>query len=282
MLEKPYITIITSTYNASETLERCLTSVERQSFSHLEHIIVDGCSADGTVECIRSHAQKKDSRISWWISEPDNGIYHAWNKALPHIKGEWVQFLGADDYLYAPDTMELVSQILKEIPAKTDVAYGKTARFSKVGGIKAWYGNPWDEVKHSFFNGRCLPHQGLFQRTQTFFEQGGFDEQFRILGDYDMLLRVLKERDAIFMDLPITMMQIGGISSDPTWTVTAGYETYQALHKNGFGSFTLYLKYYLKFRGIELMYNYFPSFTVYIRNVVRKWKGEELISSLSS
>jgi len=282
MSEKPFITIITSTYNAQETIERCLASVESQSFSRLEHIIVDGGSVDGTVECIRAHAQGKDSRVSWWISEPDGGIYNAWNKALPHINGEWVQFLGADDYLHAPDTMELVSQILEETPAEIDVAYGKVALFSKDGEIRAWYGNPWNETKHSFFHGKCLPHQGVFQRSQTFFEQKGFDEQFRVLGDYDMLLRVLKKDEVLFMDLPVTMMQMGGISSNPAWTVTAGYETYQALQKNGYGSFAHYLKYYLKFRGIEIMYNYFPKFTVYIRNMVRKWNGDDLIPSYQS
>jgi hypothetical protein len=108
-------------------------------------------------------------------------------------------------------------------------------------------------------------------------EQGGFDEQFRIAGDYDMLLRVLKERDAMFVDLPITMMQIGGISSDPAWEVTVWCEAHKALLKNGLESYPQYLLCYLKLRGIELMSNYFPRFMTYIRNIARKWKGEELL-----
>ncbi|MDR2855666.1 MAG: glycosyltransferase [Methanomicrobiales archaeon] len=283
MFEKPYITIITSTYNASETLERCLLSVERQTFSHLEHIIVDGGSVDGTVECIRSHAQRKDSRISWWVSEPDTGIYNAWNKALPHIKGEWVQFLGADDYLYAPGTMEQASQHLTKADPGIPIVYGKIALVSEhTKEIKQWNGKAWKIMKKPFYRGKCLPHPATFHRSDLFQKCGGFDESFRISGDYDFLIRVLKGYDAYFMDLPIVMMQMGGVSTNTAYTVPAGYEVYRLLKKNKLNGFSTYLKYYLKFRGIEIMYNYFPRFTVYIRNIVRKWKGEELISSPAS
>ena len=278
MSDKPYITIITSTYNAAKTLERCLLSVEEQSCSHLEHIIIDGGSTDGTVECIQAHAQAKNSRISWWISEPDTGIYNAWNKALPHIKGEWVQFLGADDYLYAADTMEQASLHLAEAEVHTSIVYGKIALISEqTGNIKQWNGEEWDVMKKPFFRGKCLPHPATFHRSRLFQKYGEFDESFRISGDYDFLIRVLKEHDACFMNLPIVMMHMGGISTNVAHTVPSGYEVYQLLKKNELDDISLYFEYYLKFKGIELMYKYFPGFTAYVRNNIRKWKGEELI-----
>jgi len=282
MSEKPYITIITSTYNAAQTLNRCLASVEHQTFPHIEHIIIDGGSTDGTVENIKTHAQVKESRISWWISEPDHGIYNAWNKALPHIKGEWVQFLGADDYLFASDTMEQAALHLTEIDSHIPIVYGKIALFSEqTGKIKQWDGDRWEAMKKPFFKGKCLPHPAVFHRSALFTEYGGFDESFRIAGDYDFLIRVLKGHDAHFVDLPIVMMQMGGVSTNPTYTVSLGYEVYRLLQKNELSDIFIYLQYYLKFRGMELMYDHFPGFTTYIRNIIRRWKGEEPIETNS-
>ena len=249
MTEKPYITIITSTYNAKETLERCLASVEHQTFLSIEHIIVDGGSTDGTVEIIKAHAQTKDSRISWWISEPDHGVYNAWNKALPHIKGEWVHFLGADDYLYASDTMEQAACHLTEVDPQIPIAYGKMAAFipEQNNKIKEWRGKRWEAMKKEFFKGKSLPHPATFHRSRLFTKYGGFDEQFHIAGDYDFLIRVLKGHDADFIDLPIAMMQVGGLSTNISYTVPLIREVYRVMQKNKLGNIFKCSWYYLNY-----------------------------------
>src|SRR3990172_6849742 len=92
----PLISIIVAVYNGKATLQQCIDSVAQQTYPNKELVIIDGGSNDGTVELL----EKNRSKFSYWISEPDRGIYNAWNKGLVQAHGEWVCFLGADDYLW--------------------------------------------------------------------------------------------------------------------------------------------------------------------------------------
>src|ERR1700730_11011275 len=91
------ISIIIVTYNAENTLQRCLDSIYIQAYPEIEIIVIDGNSTDNTVEILK----RNSSRIAFWKSEPDEGIYDAMNKAIKHITGKWVYFLGADDELFS-------------------------------------------------------------------------------------------------------------------------------------------------------------------------------------
>ena len=93
-MEDPFITVITSTLNSSKTILNLSNSLYKQKFKNFEWLIVDGGSSDDTLNIL---AENKDANII--CSEKDDGIYHAWNKAIPIIKGEWIIFLGSDDYL---------------------------------------------------------------------------------------------------------------------------------------------------------------------------------------
>ena len=93
-LNEGTISTVVAVRNGARTLQRCIDSVRNQAYPHKELIIVDGKSTDGTVEILSCNA----NAISWWISEPDIGTYAAWNKAMLHVKGEWICFLGVDNY----------------------------------------------------------------------------------------------------------------------------------------------------------------------------------------
>ena len=93
---QPLFTIIIAVFNGAKTLQQCIDSVAQQSYPNKQLIIIDGGSTDGTVELL----QANDQSISYWVSEPDAGIYNAWNKGLKQANGEWICFLGADDYFY--------------------------------------------------------------------------------------------------------------------------------------------------------------------------------------
>jgi Glycosyltransferases involved in cell wall biogenesis len=86
--ENPLFTIIVAVLNSKETLERCIESVNSQTYPYKELIIKDGGSTDGTVEILKNN----DDKIAYWESSPDHGIYHAWNKALQYARGEWICF----------------------------------------------------------------------------------------------------------------------------------------------------------------------------------------------
>ena len=88
---KPLVTIITATYNAASSLQATISSIRQQSYVNIEWIIVDGGSSDDTVRIL----QQNDDVIQFWTSEPDNGIYDAWNKGIARARGEWIGFLGA-------------------------------------------------------------------------------------------------------------------------------------------------------------------------------------------
>ena len=108
------LSIITINYNNAEGLRKTLASVEAQTYRHIEHIIIDGGSTDGSVDVIREY-EKQNSLLSGragvgltikWVSEPDNGIYNAMNKGIRMATGEYCQFLNSGDTLAAPDVTE--------------------------------------------------------------------------------------------------------------------------------------------------------------------------------
>ncbi|MDV7391601.1 glycosyltransferase, partial [Arthrospira platensis SPKY1] len=112
-MEKPSVSIITVVYNACDLLQGTMASVFEQSWPHIEYIVVDGGSTDGTTELIRAQA----GRISRWVSEPDKGLYDAMNKGLRMATGDFVWFLNAGDRLFTPDTVE---RVMEKCTAQTD------------------------------------------------------------------------------------------------------------------------------------------------------------------
>ena len=103
---QPKFSIITITYNAEQWLERTILSVLSQSYTNVEYIVIDGASTDRTVELIKQY----EAGISYWVSEPDQGLYDAMNKAIDMATGHYIVFLNAGDRLHSPDTLERVAR----------------------------------------------------------------------------------------------------------------------------------------------------------------------------
>ncbi len=104
----PRISVIIAVRNGAGTLQRALDSVFEQTYDDIELIVMDGASSDGTQAILERNA----ARIAYWRSEPDGGIYQAWNKALDHVTGDWICFLGADDRFHASDIVASVAAAL--------------------------------------------------------------------------------------------------------------------------------------------------------------------------
>lgn len=226
----PLISIIVAVFNGAKTLPQCIDSVLRQTYQNKELIIIDGGSKDGTVELLAEHSDK----INYWISEPDRGIYSAWNKALPLAKGEWICFVGADDFFWDAQVLELMAAQLVMIPPDIRVAYGQIMLLNNNGEILYPIGKPWKKIKERFKQIMCVPHPGLMHRRSLFEQHGNFDESFRIAGDYELLLRELKTADAFFVpNLIIIAMRQGGVSSDPANGLLAMREMRHAQQLHG-------------------------------------------------
>jgi len=215
-------------FNGSATLQRCIDSVVRQTYPHKELIVIDGGSKDGTVEILKRNSEK----IAYWVTEPDRGIYHAWNKALKVAQGDWVYFLGADDYFVDEHVLARIAPYLKSGATVARVAYGRVDLVRKDGSVIDTFGSPWNRRK--FFELMTLPHQGVFHHQSLFQEHGCFNEEFRIAGDYELLLRELKSRDPLFIaEGTVAAMQFGGMSSDGRSAVEALLEIKRARDLNG-------------------------------------------------
>ena len=242
--ELPLISIIIATLNCVHTLQQCLDSVARQTYSPLELIVIDGGSTDGTIDILHINARK----ISYWESEKDRGIYHAWNKGVSHAHGEWLYFLGADDRLWNDDVLERVAPHLRDTYPSFRVVYGKVAVTNNSGAILKMDGRPWEQCRADYRWQMTIPHQGTFHH-RNLFEDQGFDESFHVAGDYEFLLRELKDRDALFVDVLVAAMRFGGISNMPERMPLSVAELARAQRKNGVPTGSLKWQ-WLRFRVI--------------------------------
>lgn len=176
------ITVVFNLFQAkrNKTFLQTLESVHHQTYSDIEHIIIDGGSTDGTVDLLKEYAQK-----GWikYVSEPDKGIYDAMNKGVKLCCGSIVTFLNSDDFFHNQKAIELS---VKALSKGYDFSYApiinldEKKKMQKVGKIKL---------------GRLLrnmpfPHPGMFVIKDVFQKIGGFDTNFRLMGDYDFILRL--------------------------------------------------------------------------------------------
>jgi glycosyltransferase involved in cell wall biosynthesis len=227
----PLISVIVAVFNGNATLQQCIDSVARQTYPNKELIIIDGGSTDGTVDLL----SRNNALISYWISEPDRGIYHAWNKALKQVRGEWICFLGADDYFRNENVLsDMATHLVRAYPP-IRVVYGRMAIVNSAGDELYRVGRPWEDVRKRFPAVMCLPHPGLMHHRSLFADLGGFDESFRISGDYEFLLRELKQANALFIpDVVTVAMRQGGVSSNPSNTLASLREVRRAQRMHGF------------------------------------------------
>ncbi len=102
--KQPFISIIIAVLNAEKTLRQSIGSISKQTYSNWELIVIDGGSTDGTINILNNNSKS----IAYWESKPDKGIYHPWNKALSHANGDWIYFLGDDDFLCENDVLDRI------------------------------------------------------------------------------------------------------------------------------------------------------------------------------
>jgi len=238
----PKITVIVAVFNGAATLSRCLKSIYSQSYSNKELIVIDGGSTDDSVNII----QDSSSEIAYWESKPDRGIYHAWNKALSHATGEWICFLGSDDYFWQDDVLEkMIPSLHISQTNGIRLVYGRIASVDTLGKVKNLLGVPWDKKKSVFLH-QMPPHPGLFHHSDLFEEHGNYDESYSIAADYEFLLRELIGGEALFVpEIIVAGFQYGGVSSSSRHLLKLISEDLSARSKHGLSPVTIpVLKYY--------------------------------------
>ena len=205
------ITVIVAVYNGADTIKRCLDSVLGQKGVVFELIVIDGGSSDRTVNILNAY---EDDRIIW-ISEPDHGIYNAWNKALKMSSGEWICFLGADDVWVSNDSLSRLEGLTNS--PHINFVCGHNRMIDSDGRLGRSYGAAWDydEMKSKM----TVAHVGSLHHRSLFDKYGVFDESYRIAGDYEFLLRAGSAIRGAYLDEDVIFMGSGGVSRMQPWLV---------------------------------------------------------------
>ena len=210
------ISIITISFNAKATIEKTLQSVANQSYKNIEHIIVDGGSKDNTLEICNSF-----SHVSKIISEPDNGVYDAFNKGLKLATGDIIGFLNADDVFFNENSVqEIVNPFSNN---ETNIVYGNLDYVNEEGKvIRNWISKPYEKglIKKAWMPA----HPTFYCKKEVYDRLGGYNDSFKIGGDFELCLRFLEVNKvpSFYLNKKLVKMLVGGISNSglkSKWTI---------------------------------------------------------------
>lgn len=229
----PLFSIVTATYNAEHCLPRLLDSLAVQTERDFTLILQDGASTDGTVAL--AEARRADLPGLLAESRPDTGIYDAWNRALERAGdnlGEWVLFLGADDSFAAPDSLWQVRKLVENLPPSVHFAFGDCLMVDYERGESRLMPNHPHNTVFEMQKHMAIAHPACFYRRSILAGQR-FDTSFRIAADFDFLLRMWKQdTQGHYLDLVVTHMGLGGVSTSPDMTRLGLREHYRAIFRN--------------------------------------------------
>ncbi|WP_266363384.1 glycosyltransferase family 2 protein [Tellurirhabdus rosea] len=197
--------IVTASFNADKYIRRAIESVVSQSYTHFEFIIIDGQSNDNTVDIIREYGDK----ITYWVSEPDKGIYDAWNKGIAKATGDWIMFLGCDDILL-PDALAKYADFISSSATEADYVSSKLQMVD--AALNPVRTRGWEWEWPTFLNEMTVAHPGSLHSRKLFKTYGQYDTTYRIVGDYELLLRPKGTLKAAFMNAVTVLMSEGGAS----------------------------------------------------------------------
>jgi glycosyltransferase involved in cell wall biosynthesis len=219
----PSVSIITSVFNAVDTIEDCILSVINLEYKNIEFVIIDGGSTDGTLSVI----EKYQNKINYFLSEKDYGIYDAWNKGIFNSSGQWILFLGADDKLKHDAIDNLISPIIDPsirfygdyISARSEIIHNNI--LIKVTG-EEW---DWETFRKYMSTAQCaaLHNRNLYN------DIGFYDINFKIAGDYELLLRKRNNLKTYFINKVVVEFRTGGVSNRNNKVLL---EAFQAIRKN--------------------------------------------------
>lgn len=181
------LSLVTPSYNSAATIARTIDSVLAQNYPDLEYIIIDGASKDNTAEIVTSYQDR--IKINF-VSEPDKGIYDAMNKGVSLAAGDIIGILNSDDLFDNGQVLKTVAEAFSD--QDIEAVYGDIKYFSgdvnKVN--RYWRAGEYQESKLN--NGWIIPHPALFVKKSVYDRYGLYNIDFKIAGDYEFILRVLR------------------------------------------------------------------------------------------
>jgi putative colanic acid biosynthesis glycosyltransferase len=213
MSSAPLFSIVTITLNCASDAEQTARGVLAQTCADMQYLVKDGGSTDGTPDRIRALGVEP-------IIQADTGVYSAMNQALRHCTGRYVCFMNAGDQMAGPDVLARVAERIRA-SGEPEFVYGDVATYSAHPELDGG-GTPAepreiaypDRLSRFYLFRRMICHQAWFVRRDAYMAQGGFDERYRLLADYDMLMRLFAGRGVRYAHAPLVtaIFQGGGIS----------------------------------------------------------------------
>lgn len=225
------VSVITVTFNSAKTIVQTLASVATQTWTDVEHVVIDGASTDETLDLLKRHG----GHLTRVVSERDAGIYDAMNKGVRAATGDVVGFLNADDWYANPEVLRTVAATMQN--ERLDAVLGDVA-FVEPGAphrvIRRYRSDRFSPERLAW--GWMPAHPGLFVRREVFERAGPFSTSFRIAGDYEWIVRAFYGTNLRYRHIPeiLVHMRTGGISTGG-WrnTVLLNREVMRACRQNG-------------------------------------------------
>jgi glycosyltransferase involved in cell wall biosynthesis len=229
------ISIITASFNSESTIKDTLDSVNIQTYQHIDHIIIDGASKDGTLKLIKAHGR----RVTKVISEADKGIFDAYNKGLAIADGEIIGILNSDDFYANPN---VIANVMKAFENKSvdavyaDLVYVDKNNTNKV--VRHWKSRAYRTG--DFSRGFSPAHPTLFLRKSVYESAGEFNSGYRFSGDFEYMLRVFHTLGVYSVHIPeiVVLMRTGGATGGSlSFIKKQNIEILQALDVHGVSIF---------------------------------------------
>lgn len=195
--------VITINFNNIVGLKHTILSVLGQTFKDYEYIIIDGGSTDGSVGVIEEY---KDA-ITYWVSEPDNGIYHAMNKGVALAHGDYCIFMNSGDSFFDGMVLKRASSLVQD----EDIIVGKL--LSNSDG-RLLFAPPSREISLYYLYSGTIPHQSTFIKTELL-KLYPYDEKLKIVSDWKFFLQsiILHNCSVKFIDVNVARFDLEGIST---------------------------------------------------------------------
>lgn len=233
--DKTQFSVIIATYDSSATLRRTLISLREQRSASFEVLVSDGGSSDETMAIVAAF----DDIVTYKISSRDEGVYDAWNRVLSHAEGEWILFLGSDDWLADERTLERLGaqiDLLAPEDRQLSFVYGLTNLVEDDGNVIEVMGRePLPDNRMASNAKPVFSHTGLLHHRSLFQVFGEFDPSFRSAGDYEFIFRCLANGRVRFyrVKMAVANMSTGGLSTSVTGRYRHQREVCQARKKLG-------------------------------------------------
>ena len=201
----PLVTVITVVLNGEAYLEETIQSVLSQTYDNVEYIVIDGGSADRTLQIIMQY----DNAIDYWVSERDTGVYDAMNKGLSLSTGSIIGFINADDR-YEPDAINKTVEKLRMSDA--DYSVGNIRKYPSKMIVKPLF----PLIERKIYQEMMYPHPSAFIKRDVYKKVGLLETRYKIAADFEMALRIhINNFRSVYVGSVIALFRGGGVSRKP-------------------------------------------------------------------